>query len=109
MDVTLSRDVIYYCIAPHLSAISLASLSGVSTGLFHLLRDHPKLKQWKDYTSSKPLNGCLYEASKEGHRELVEFFIAKGATDWDEALCYASKGGHRDLVEFFEEKIKENS
>ena len=97
----LSRDVIYCCIAPHLSPISLARLSAVSTRFFHLLRNHPDLKRWKENTQTQTVDRCLREAAIEGDRELVEFFIEKGATEWDWGLQSASKGGHRELVEFF--------
>ena len=36
-----------------------------------------------------------------GHRDLVDFFIEKGASDWEEGMRSAARGGHKDLVEFF--------
>ena len=40
-------------------------------------------------------------AAKGGHRELVDFFISKGANDWNWAMAYATKGGHQELVDLF--------
>ena len=54
-----------------------------------------------------PNDGILI-ASKEGHKELVNFFIGKGANCWDRAMIYATQGGHKDLVEFFIEKGANN-
>jgi len=46
----------------------------------------------------------LVGASRGGHRDLVDFFISKGADNWDEGLEGAAHGGHRDLAYFFIEK-----
>jgi len=49
-------------------------------------------------------------AARGGHRDLVEFFIQKGATWFNLGMEYAARGGHRDLVEFFIQKgAKEKS
>ena len=66
-------------------------------------------KTWKRFyllivkylNGSEYWNSGMYGASKGGHRDLVEFFIAKGATVWNFGMNGAAKGGHRDLVEFF--------
>ena len=44
-----------------------------------------------------------------GHKDLVEFFISKGADDWNEGMQYAAIGGHKDLVEFFISKGLESN
>ena len=36
-----------------------------------------------------------------GHKDLVEFFISKGANDWNWGMRGAAEGGHQDLVDFF--------
>jgi len=46
-------------------------------------------------------NGRMLRAAKGGHLDVVEFFIAKGANNWDYAIGSAATGGHFDLVEFF--------
>lgn len=40
-------------------------------------------------------------AAEGGHRDLVDFFIGKGAKDWEGGLVKAAIGGHKDLVDFF--------
>ena len=40
-------------------------------------------------------------AALGGHKDLVEFFITKGANNWDRGMTQAALGGHKDLVEFF--------
>ena len=42
----------------------------------------------------------MYGADREGHRDLVDFCISKGANDWDVLINGAIDGGHRDLFEF---------
>jgi len=46
-------------------------------------------------------NFAMNGAAKEGHKDLVEFFIEKGANDWNAGMNGAARGGHKDLVEFF--------
>ena len=43
-------------------------------------------------------------ATYKGYRDLVDFFIEKGANNWNLGMCFAVRGGHRDLIEFFIEK-----
>jgi len=47
---------------------------------------------------------ALELAAKKGNRDLVDYFIFKGAHNWNRALKSAAEGGHRDLVVFFIEK-----
>jgi len=42
-----------------------------------------------------------------GHLHLVEFFISKGASDWNRAMVFAAKGGQFHLVEFLKEGLVE--
>ena len=43
-----------------------------------------------------------------GHKDLVEYFISKGANDWNWGMDRAAQGGHKDLVEFFISKGANN-
>ena len=40
-------------------------------------------------------------ATQGGHRNLVDFFISKGANGWNGGMFYAAEGGHQDLIDFF--------
>ena len=51
------------------------------------------------------LNGGLIEVAKGGHKDLVKFFISKGANGWVWGMAGAAEGGHNDLVEFFKTKL----
>jgi len=61
----------------------------------------------RDYEEGRRLfisniwNETIYTASKEGQKDLIDFFIFKGANSWDWAMASAAQGGHRDLVDFF--------
>ena len=46
----------------------------------------------------------MYYAAKGGHRDLVDFFIKKGAKDWNLGIYGATQGGHMDLINFFIDK-----
>jgi hypothetical protein len=49
--------------------------------------------------SEMSLNWGLYHACFDGHKELAELLLLKGASDWNTGLHFACKGGHKDLVE----------
>ena len=61
-------------------------------------------KNLVDFFISKGANnwnwGMNY-AAEGGHKDLVDFFISKGANNWDLGIRYATEGGHKDLVDFF--------
>ena len=73
-------------------------------------------RSWKRFylLITKYLNGTenwdegMVAASKDGHRDLVDFFIAKGANAWINGMKYAEKSEHQDLVEFFRQKMNQN-
>src|SRR3989344_4264525 len=47
------------------------------------------------------MNKGMCDAAKGGHKELVEFFIQKGANDWNWGMRCAAEGGHKELVDLF--------
>jgi hypothetical protein len=53
-------------------------------------------------------NWGMRGAARGGHKELVDFFIEKGANDWDWGMYGAAEGGHKELVDFFIEKGANN-
>ena len=73
-------------------------------------------RSWKRFylLITKYLNGTenwnwgMEGAAEGGHRDLVDFFIAKGANYWDTGMHYALQGGHQNLVKFFRQKINQN-
>ena len=46
-------------------------------------------------------NERLMLAAEGGHRDLINYFISKGADNWDLGMRGAAQGGHRDLVDKF--------
>jgi FOG: Ankyrin repeat len=53
------------------------------------------------------LNESLFMASQNGHLEVVEYLVEKGAdihTEDDEALCWASTNDHLEVVKYLVEK-----
>ena len=62
----------------------------------------------KYLNGTKDWNDGMYFAARGGHRDLIEFFIAKGANNWDTGMQYAKSTGHRDLVEFFRQKMNQD-
>ena len=83
---------------------------------FNLMRTVIK-RSWKDFSllliryldlAKGDYDTAMKLAAKGGHRDLVDFFISKGADfwnkgadNWNRAMYYAAQGGHRDLVDFF--------
>jgi len=47
-------------------------------------------------------------AVKGGHKELVYFFIEKGACDWNRGMRAAATRGDKELVDFFIAKGADN-
>jgi len=47
-------------------------------------------------------------AAQGGHKDLIEWFISKGADDWNWGMERAAQGGHKELVELFKQKIGSN-
>jgi hypothetical protein len=43
----------------------------------------------------------MHGAANGGHKDLIDYFISKGADDWNAGLRGAAGGNHKDLVEFF--------
>lgn len=65
---------------------------------------HFALEKWLYYMKPRRYNiynEGLRRAAAAGERQLVDFFISKGACYWNWALGGAAIGGHRDLVDFF--------
>ena len=60
-------------------------------------------KYWHDDT-----NIAMRNAANGGLKDLVDFFISKGANDWNHGMWYAALGGHKDLVDFFISKGADN-
>ena len=46
-------------------------------------------------------NTAMYSAAQGGHKELVEYFISKGANYWNDSMQSAMDNGHYDLVYYF--------
>ena len=61
------------------------------------------LKYWDDN-----VNFAMRKAARGGDKDLVDFFISKGANDWNYGMFYAAQGGHKDLAEFFISKGANN-
>ena len=99
----LLKDLWINLIIPQLSPIDLSRLQCVSKQFLTLTKPFQHIiDQWKQLIKNESSNWCLYEASKQGHLDLVLLFIDKGANDdWNYALHAASVGGHKDLVQLF--------
>jgi len=81
---------------PYKNFLGKADWPSLRIAIFHGSREAAKLAAEKD-----KVNEGLGEAAKGGHKDLVEFFISKGASEWDEGMWDAAQGGHKDLVDFF--------
>lgn len=75
-----------------------------------------KKRSWKDFSlllikyldlAQGDYNKAMFLATKDGNKDLVDYFITQGANEWNEALLNAALGGHKDLVDFFISKASE--
>jgi len=107
--MNLLKDLWVNHILPLLSPIDLCHFQLTSKRSFKLTESfQPLLNQWKQDVETLPLNWCLFRASHEGHKDLVQLFIDKGANYWNRALYGAARGGHKDLVQLFIDKGANN-
>jgi len=53
-------------------------------------------------------NTAIYYAARGGNIDLVDWFISKGANDWNYGMNGAALGGHKELEEWFKQKIGSN-
>jgi ankyrin repeat protein len=53
-------------------------------------------------------NILMAMAAENGHKSIVDYFISKGANDWNQGMAFAIKGGQTELVNFFIEKGAKN-
>jgi hypothetical protein len=98
----LPKDLWINLIIPKLSPIDLSRLQCVSKQFLTLSKPFQHIiDHWIQLTNNYSSYYCLYQASKQGHLDLVLLFISKRADNWNEALYAASQGGHFDLVLLF--------
>jgi hypothetical protein len=103
--MNLIKDLWSHHILPLLSPIDLCHFQLTSKHAFQLTQSfQPLLTRWKIHVLTRSLNWCLNQASDEGHKDLAQLFIDKGADDWGYGLYGASRGGHKDLVLFLIDK-----
>ncbi len=67
-------------------------------------RNHKNLVDFFIKKGARDWNQGMVDATIGGHKVLVDFFIVKGAYDWNRALVYAAGAGRKDLVDFYIEK-----
>ena len=53
-------------------------------------------------------NMLMAMAAEKGHKNIVDYFIGKGANNYNQALAFAIRGGHRELVDLFLSKGANN-
>lgn len=96
----ISKDV-WTVIGNHCSTLTKVRIASTCTKLRHLFRLHFDWSNWKYW---QPNTG-LFHAAVIGDLELINFFIAKGASDWntglDGAVQCTDSIVRRDLVDFF--------
>jgi len=79
--------------------------------------DSLKKSSWKDFSlllikyldlAKGDYDTAMKLAAQGGHRNLVDFFISKGADNWNSGMFGAAQGSHHDLVDFFISKGSKN-
>ena len=67
---------------------------------YEILRDIIYKIQESDWDESDWDEG-MYWAAKRGHKDIIEYFIEKGADNWNLGLGGAAEGGYIFLMEYF--------
>ena len=57
------------------------------------------------YKGADDFNSGMLNATYGDHKDLVEFFISKGANSWQLSIEAADEQEHYDLVDFLQEKM----
>jgi hypothetical protein len=97
---SLLKDLWIHHILPVLSPIDLCHFQLVSKRALQLtLSFQPLLNKWKQNVLTNTHNFSLFQASQEGHKDLVQLFMKKGACEWNLGLNGASQGGHQDIIQ----------
>ena len=95
VEFFLQKDVKTYFTALH-AAVAGGQLDIISLIEPACLEIYSHVMTPKDFA-----NTCLIEAVREGHFELVIYYICRGANRWKRAMCVATLAGNRRLVYFF--------
>lgn len=61
---------------------------------------------WDLADEENQIDNAMGLAAKDGHMDLVEFFISLGANNWRMGEIAARKGKHSDIEDFFRSKIR---
>lgn len=100
MNGVLSKDC-FIIVGTHCDFVTKIMLASTCLKLRSSFYQCFNLNEWLPFVRNMNWDKGLQYASKNDHRDLVEFFISKGADNWAWALRGASKCGHRDLVDFY--------
>lgn len=95
-------DLINYIIYKCTNAGRLVSWNSGLIGAIKCTDDIAR-RDMVDYFIEKgaaPWEWGLRVAARYGHRDLIDLFISKGAHHWDNALYGAARNGRRDLVDY---------
>ena len=55
---------------------------------------------WIASDAEKSINYAMVCAAQSGHKEMVEYFVSRGANDFNWAMRYAAQNGHKEMVEY---------
>ena len=96
MITSIPTGVLFQNMSPYLDPRDRSNLASTNTH-FHAIFS----KTVPDVYRKGNVNNSLYNACKEGYRELAQWLIRiKGATDFDWALFGACLGGHVKLAQW---------
>ena len=81
-------------------AIIEAARGGQKDMIVFLLAKRGKTKRRAREKNRAALNLAMYHALYNGHIDVANFLIARGASDWNEAMVSAARTGRIDIVNF---------
>jgi len=92
-----SNDVLRLLITFLESPIDKVRLSRCNKKFYEKLKDFIKVEKWNEYSPNKGMK----KATAIECKILIDFFISKGADDWNAGVSTAAREGNKSLVDFF--------
>jgi len=63
--------------------------------------DNKQLMEYFINKGANDWNDGMIIATVNGNKQLVEYFVSRGADDFNQGMCNAIQGGHKQLIEYF--------
>lgn len=91
-------NIVRYTLDKGARRLAKAFYNAAKVGNLHIIR------LFESLTSNVPYSAGLQGAAERGDIDLINYFVEKGASAWEDAAERAAYGGHLDIVQYCEER-----